>query len=43
MLDEARLAHANGFHMMVAIEDLAQARARIGETGGGGPIAFRRL
>jgi hypothetical protein len=29
MLDETRLLHANAFHMMVAIEPLAEAVARI--------------
>jgi cell wall-associated NlpC family hydrolase len=42
MLDEVRLIHANAHHMAVAIEPLAQARARIAAAGAGEPIAFRR-
>jgi len=34
MLDEARLLHANAFHMAVAIEPLAQAIARIEKVAG---------
>ncbi len=34
MLDEARLLHANAFHMMVAVEPLAEAAARIEKTSG---------
>ncbi len=34
MLDEQRLLHANAFHMMVAIEDLAEAMARIATVAG---------
>jgi hypothetical protein len=34
MLDEARLLHANAFHMMVAIEPLAEALARIEKIAG---------
>jgi cell wall-associated NlpC family hydrolase len=34
MLDEARLLHANAFHMAVAIEPLAEALARIEKTAG---------
>jgi cell wall-associated NlpC family hydrolase len=34
MLDEARLLHANAFHMMVAIEPLAEAIARIDKVAG---------
>ena len=37
MIDEARIIHANGYHMQTAIEPLAEAMARI-ET----PAAFRR-
>ncbi len=37
MIDEARIVHANGFHMQTAIEPLSEALARI-ET----PAAFRR-
>ncbi|AWN48484.1 peptidase P60 [Methylobacterium terrae] len=49
MLDEARLIHANGHHMAVAVEPLAEAEGRIrgGATGpgtGDGAIrAIRRL
>jgi hypothetical protein len=34
MLDEQRLLHANAFHMMVAIEDLAEAIPRIEKVSG---------
>ena len=34
MLDEARLLHANAFHMQVAIEPLAEAVARIEKSAG---------
>jgi hypothetical protein len=34
MLDEARLLHANAFHMMVAIEPLAEGIARIEKSAG---------
>jgi hypothetical protein len=34
MLDEARLLHANAFHMAVAIEPLAEAMARIEKSAG---------
>jgi cell wall-associated NlpC family hydrolase len=34
MLDEERLLHANAFHMMVAIEPLADAATRIEKTVG---------
>ncbi|MDB5439947.1 MAG: cell wall-associated hydrolase [Caulobacteraceae bacterium] len=37
MLDEARILHANAFHMQVAIEPYAQAVERIGR-----PVALRR-
>lgn len=37
MLDETRLLHANAFHMMVAVEPLAQAIARIVAIAG--PVA----
>ena len=42
MLDAARLLHANAFHMMVAIEPLAEAVARI-ETVAGPVTSIRRL
>ena len=42
MLDESRLLHANAFHMMVAIEPLADALARIDAVAG--PVtAVKRL
>lgn len=46
MLDETRLIHANGHHMAVAIEPLAEAEARIraGRTGPGtGDGAIRTI
>jgi len=43
MLDETRLIHANGHHMAVAIEPVADAIARIEAAGPGAPTAFRRL
>ena len=42
MLDEARLLHANAFHMEVAIEPLEEAVARI-ETIAGPVTCVRRL
>jgi len=42
-LDEQRIVHANGHHMMVAIEPLDTAIARIGAAGVGQPTGFRRL
>ena len=42
MIDEAKMVHANAFHMAVAVEPLAGARARIAARGGE-PIAFRRI
>jgi cell wall-associated NlpC family hydrolase len=33
MLDESRLLHANAFHMLVAVEPLAEAIARIEQAG----------
>jgi cell wall-associated NlpC family hydrolase len=42
MIDAKRMVHANAFHMAVAVEPLAKARARISKLGGE-PIAFRRL
>jgi len=42
MVDDARIIHANGHHMRVAMEPLKEALARI-EAGGGGPVsAIRR-
>ncbi|MBV8684008.1 MAG: C40 family peptidase [Caulobacteraceae bacterium] len=43
MLDEARLVHANAWHMAVATEPLAEATARISSRGGGDPTGFRRV
>ena len=43
MTDAECLLHANAHHMAVAIEPLAEARARIAASGGGQPIAARRL
>jgi len=43
MLDQTRLIHANGHHMAVAIEPVAEAIARIEAAGGGAPTALRRL
>ena len=42
MLDEARLLHANAFHMAVAIEPLSEAVARI-EKAAGPVTAIKRL
>jgi cell wall-associated NlpC family hydrolase len=42
MIDARRMAHANAFHMAVAVEPLAKARARIAARGGE-PVAFRRM
>jgi hypothetical protein len=43
MLDQARLIHANAFHMAVVAEPLAEAVARIEARGGGAPTAARRI
>ncbi|NNM73662.1 C40 family peptidase [Enterovirga aerilata] len=43
MLDEARLLHANGHHMAVAIEELAEAEHRIREKSFGPITAVKRL
>jgi hypothetical protein len=42
MLDQARLLHANAFHMVVAIEPLAEAMARI-EKSAGPVTSIKRL
>ena len=42
-LDESRILHANGHHMMVAVEPLQAAIARIDAAGVGQPTAYRRL
>ncbi len=43
MRDEATLLHANGWHMKVVSEKLAEARARIAASGGGEMTSVRRL
>ncbi|MET3526208.1 C40 family peptidase [Phenylobacterium koreense] len=42
MLDATRIIHANAFHMAVAIEPLAETRARYVAAGVGEPTAYRR-
>lgn len=42
MRDAATLLHANAHHMLVAIEPLAEAIARIEAAGSGAPTGFRR-
>ncbi|MDB5463633.1 MAG: cell wall-associated hydrolase [Phenylobacterium sp.] len=42
-LDETRIVHANGHHMMAAIEPLEAAVARIEAAGVGAPTAYRRI
>ena len=42
-LDAERIVHANGHHMMVAIEPLEAAIARIDAAGYGQPTAYRRI
>jgi len=42
-LDGDTIVHANGHHMMVAIEPLEAALSRIELAGAGKPTAFRRL
>ncbi|NDV02656.1 C40 family peptidase [Pseudoroseicyclus tamaricis] len=42
-LDESRMIHANGHHMEVAVEPIAEAEARIAAKGGGPVTARRRL
>jgi cell wall-associated NlpC family hydrolase len=42
-LDETRIVHANGHHMMVAVEPLETAISRISRSGEGQPTAYRRL
>lgn len=42
-LDGARIVHANAHHMMVAVEPLDEAVARIVAAGSGEPTSFRRL
>ena len=43
MLDGSRIVHANGCHMAVAVEPLAEAIERIEAARGGRPVAYRRL
>jgi hypothetical protein len=44
MRDPVTLLHANGWHMKVVSEPLAEARARIAANGGGGGVtSVRRL
>jgi cell wall-associated NlpC family hydrolase len=42
-LDAERIVHANGFHMMVAVEPLETAIGRIDAAGVGAPTAYRRI
>lgn len=42
MINQTDIIHANGWHMAVVIEPLAEAIARISRLGGGEPTAFRR-
>jgi predicted RNA-binding protein with TRAM domain len=42
-LDKTRIVHANGHHMMVAVEPLETAISRISVAGAGQPTAFRRV
>jgi cell wall-associated NlpC family hydrolase len=43
MRDDATLLHANGYHMAVVSEPLAEAQARISASGGGEITSIRRL
>ncbi len=43
VVDATRILHANGHHMAVAFEDMAEAEARIIAQGEGPVIAHRRL
>jgi cell wall-associated NlpC family hydrolase len=42
-LDAELIVHANGFHMMVAIEPLDEAITRIEAAGVGQPTSYRRV
>ena len=42
MTSTTDIIHANGFHMAVVAELLAEVMARISASGGGEPTAFRR-
>lgn len=43
MVDGRRLIHANSHRMAVTVEPLPRARERIAATGGGEPVAYRRV
>jgi hypothetical protein len=43
MINEVEIIHSNGTHMAVSIEPLADAIERTASSGGGEPIAYRRL
>ena len=43
MRDAKTLLHANGWHMKVVSEPLAEARARIAASGGGAITSVRRF
>jgi cell wall-associated NlpC family hydrolase len=43
MRDAGELLHANGFHMKVVSEPLAEARTRIAASGSGGVTSVRRI
>jgi len=43
MRDAGTLIHANGWHMKVVSEPLAEARARIAASGGGDVTSMRRI
>ena len=43
MRDAEALLHANGFHMKVVSEPLAEAKTRIAASGGGEVTGVRRL
>lgn len=43
MVDDRNIVHANGTHMAVVVEPLAEAIARTRQAGGGEPISYRRL
>lgn len=43
MVDADNMVHANGYHMAVALEPLVPTMARIEASGGGPPIAFKRV
>jgi len=43
MVNETSIIHANGARMAVTVEPLADAIARTSQSGGGEPLAYRRL